>query len=377
MSKKPDSQTIVVDRDLLSARLKLLAKVIEKKNSIPILDCVYLEVFRGRLRLSGSDLDMDLATSIRIKGGRRGAVAVPFEGLVRAVRNIAPGAGIEVALGGKSLALRAPGSSFDLVTLPAADWPAWRDPDYSHHFEMPSAVAEDALSRVAFAISTEETRYYLNGVYIHPVRVDRRLRLRFVATDGHRLSLVDVKRPAGATKMPPVIVPAKTVAVVRALLTDGETVGIQVGAKGISVSSDNFVLRSKVIDGTYPDYMRVIPKESKHRTTFDASALEAAVSRLRKFVGKDGTQATLMKFGRADACDLSVRNFDLGTSVETVAAPWSGDPMEIGFNARYLIDAVRALKADELSFDLVDGATPATMAALGGAHQVVLMPMRV
>jgi DNA polymerase-3 subunit beta len=233
------------------------------------------------------------------------------------------------------------------------------------------------IDKTRFAISTEETRYYLNGLYLHTVGEGSGSLLRAVATDGHRLALAEMMAPEGAAGIPGVIVPRKTVQEARRLLEDaGETVELQVSASKVRLQFGRASLTSKVIDGSFPDYMRVIPRDNDKMLNVDISLFAAAVDRVATISAEKSRSVKMaIEPGRIV---LTVRNMEAGQAVEELEAEYDRDPFEIGFNARYLLDITAQLQGSEAEFKLADAASPTLLGDAADASALyVLMPMRV
>jgi DNA polymerase-3 subunit beta len=321
-----------------------------------------------------------------------GGTTAPAHMLHDIVRKLPDGAQVELdsGTGGTSgadgaggdgrLTVRAARSKFALSCLPREDFPVMADDDLPHQFSVPTADLRRLIEKTRFAISTEETRYYLNGIYLHapedaPV-------LRGVATDGHRLAHVDIDRPDGAAAMPGVILPRKAALEVLKLIDDssgegGDLVDIALSDGKIRFSFGNIVLTSKLIDGTFPDYQRVIPSGNDKRMEVDCKSFQAAVDRVAT-ISSEKSRAVKMAVN-GDTVTLSANNPEQGSGTDEVPVTFNGEgTLEIGFNARYLLDIAGQIEGENISFDLSDGASPTIVrdAADPGALYV-LMPMRV
>ena len=280
--------------------------------------------------------------------------------------------------------LRSGRSRFNLQSLPDADFPDLTTGDLSHSFQLASGDLKRLIDKTQFAISNEETRYYLNVIYLHTVDVEGHLMLRAVATDGHRLARVEVSAPKGALGMPGVIVPRKAVAEIQKLVENlDQDVRIEISPSKARftfgdplVHLGQVVLTSKLIDGTFPDYMRVIPSGNDKRLTVDREPFKVAVDRVATISSERGRA---VKLTLADAkLTLSVTNPDLGSAVEELDVDYDSSPIDIGFNARYLLDITEQLDSDTVLFKLSDPGSPTLLQDRDGAAALyVLMPMRV
>jgi DNA polymerase-3 subunit beta len=264
-----------------------------------------------------------------------------------------------------------------LQTLPADDFPALSVDDLGHAFTLPAADLKRLIDKTRFAISTEETRYYLNGIYLHAATSDGKPTLRAVATDGHRLAQAELPLPAGAKDMPGVIVPRKTVSELVKLVEDGDgEVRIELSPAKIRFTTSRVVLTSKLIDGTFPDYERVIPQGNDKKMEVDNKTFAEAVDRVSTLSSDKGRAVKLaMQDGRLT---LSVNNPDSGSASEEIAVEYGFDPLEIGFNARYLLDISERLEGGTAEFQLADPGSPTLIRDGKDVSSLyVLMPMRV
>ncbi len=233
------------------------------------------------------------------------------------------------------------------------------------------------IDKTQFAISNEETRYYLNGIYLHAVDSEGHAMLRAVATDGHRLARVEIAAPSGSAGMPGVIIPRKAVNEVQKLIEDlGKEVTIEISPTKARFSFDDVVLITKLIDGTFPDYMRVIPSGNDKYLTVERAPFQAAVDRVSTISSERGRA---VKLAMADGkLTLSVNNPDSGSAVEELEVGYDAPPLDIGFNARYLLDITSQLDGDTALFKLADPGSPTLVLDRDGAPALyVLMPMRV
>ncbi len=271
------------DRTTLIRALAHIQSVAEKRNTIPILANVMLSVEGNLLRLTATDMEIAVVEEVAAEGARDGAVTAPASVLYEIVRKLADGSIVELDHGGGDapLALRAGRYATSLNVLPVEDFPSMVAGDLPHEFAIPAAVLRGLVDRTRFAISTEETRYYLNGIYFHVARDGDTPKLRAVATDGHRLARVETDLPAGAGDIPGVIIPRKTVAELRKLLDEGAgTVQVSLSETRIQFRVGAVILTSKLIDGTFPEYERVIPKNNDRFLRVNKQAFADAVARV-------------------------------------------------------------------------------------------------
>lgn len=366
---------VTVEQAALLKALGHVHRVVERRNTIPILANVLIRASGRELALKATDLDIDIVETIPAEVQQAGTTTVPAHVLYDIVRKLADGAQVSLDQDGQAgqVSLRSGRSRFSLQTLPETDFPDLAPGEMSHRFELAAADLKLLIEKTQFAISTEETRYYLNGIYLHGFEG----RLRAVATDGHRLALADVPAPAGSAGMPGVIVPRKTVAELLKLVSEtSEPVGIELSAVKIRISTGSIVLTSKLIDGTFPDYQRVIPQRNDKVMVVERDEFARSVDRVSTISSERGRA---VKFVLADAkLTLSVHNPDAGQATEELAVDYDSAPMEIGFNARYLLDIVGQLEGDTALVKLFDSGSPTLIQDREGAPSLyVLMPMRV
>ena len=369
---------LTIEKPSLAKALAHVASVVERRNTIPILSNVLLTVGANDLRLTATDLDMELVETVACKSKGDSAVTVPAHMFYDIVRKLPEGdVALERNAEQERLVITSGPAQFSLQTLPADDFPALSVEDLDHSFSLPAGDLRRLIEKTRFAISTEETRYYLNGIYLHEAEGDGKPTLRAVATDGHRLAQVDLPLPPGAKGMPGVIVPRKTVLELSKLVEDADgDVRIELSASKIRVTAGRVVLTSKLIDGTFPDYERVIPQDNDKRMEVDNAAFAQAVDRVSTLSSDKGRA---VKLALADGkLTLSVNNPDSGSATEELAVDYSYDPLEIGFNARYLLDISGQLESGTAEFHLADPGSP-TMVRDGkdSSALYVLMPMRV
>lgn len=268
-------------------------------------------------------------------------------------------------------------SSFSLATLPKEDFPVMASSEYSANFSAPAPVLRRLFDKSKFAISTEETRYYLNGVYLHVSDADGSKVLRAVATDGHRLARIDADLPPGAEEMPSVIVPRKTVGELRKLLDDDDaTIAVSVSETKVRFATPVITLTSKVIDGTFPDYTRVIPSGNTRKLEVDATAFAQAVDRVAT-VSSERSRAVKLQLDE-DRLVLSVNAPDAGAAEEELAVAYNDERLEIGFNAKYLLEIASQVDRENAVFMFNSSGDPTLMREGNDTSAVyVVMPMRV
>ncbi|PZQ11339.1 MAG: DNA polymerase III subunit beta [Ancylobacter novellus] len=370
---------VTLERAALLKALAHVHRVVERRNTIPILANVLLRAADGALKLQATDLDLEIVERVAAEVGQGGATTVPAHTFYDIVRKLPDGSQVALEMSGErgQLTIRAGRSRFTLQTLPDSDFPDLAAGELPVRFEMSAADLRRLIDKTQFAISTEETRYYLNGIYLHVADVAAGPLLRAVATDGHRLARVEIPAPAGAKGMPGVIVPRKTVAEIQRLVEDPEgIVAVELSATKIRVSFGEAVLTSKLIDGTFPDYNRVIPTGNDKRLTVDRAEFASAVDRVSTISSERGRAVKLSLADRRLV--LTVTNPDSGNATEEIEVDYESDPLDIGFNSRYLLDIASQLEGDTALIRLADPGSPTLVQDRDDAPALyVLMPMRV
>jgi len=363
-----------MERAGLLAALGHVQNVVERRNTIPILSNVLMSAGNGMVNFVATDLDIEVSEAAKADVSVAGDVTAPAHTLYDIIRKLPDGAEVALSVGADGrLEVDAGRSHFVLPLLPAGDFPKLAVDDFTHNFTLGAAELARLIDKTRFAISTEETRYYLNGIYFHSIDG----RLRTVATDGHRLALAEMAAPAGAEDLPGVIIPRKTVAELRRLI-DGlsESVEISVSEAKIRFKVGSAVLISKLIDGTFPDYDRVIPKGGDKKLIVDNAVFAAAVDRVSTISAEKSRSIKLTLEG--DNLTLAVNNPEHGNAREDLMVDYGAEPLEIGFNAKYLLDVTAQIEARDAEFVMSDAASPALVRDPDDKGAVyVLMPLRV
>ncbi len=373
---------VTLERAALLKSLGHVHRVVERRNTIPILvERAVAGRGSGSLLLKATDLDLEVDRAPA--GGRwAGAARRPcppiFSTRSSASCPMAPKCRSNPMVRHGQLRLRSGRSRFNLQSLPDSDFPDLAAGELSHSFNLAAGDLKRLIDKTQFAISNEETRYYLNGIFMHTTEVEGHMMLRAVATDGHRLARVEIPAPDGAIGMPGVIIPRKAVAEVQKLIEDpARDVRVEISATKVRFTfGDGVVLTSKLIDGTFPDYVRVIPSGNDKRLIVDRAPFAAAVDRVSTISSERG-RAVKLSVSEAKLT-LSVTNPDSGSALEELDVDYDSTPLDIGFNARYLLDITEQLDSDTVLFKLADPGSPTLVQDKDGAAALyVLMPMRV
>lgn len=370
---------LTIERAALLRALAHVQSVVERRNTIPILSNLLMRGEKGEIALAATDMDIEIVETVPAEIQRAGTTTVPAHTLYDIVRKLRDGSQIQFETDGVkgTLTLRSGRSTFTLATLPAEDFPALSGGELPHRFQIAADALRRLVDRSRFAISTEETRYYLNGIYLHAAQSGELPVLRAVATDGHRLARVEMPLPEGAAGMPGVIVPRKTVNELRKLIDEvGAPVAIGVSDAKIRFSFEGATLTSKLIDGSFPEYERVIPAHNDKIMDAPRQPFFEAVDRVST-ITSDKARAVKLHIAEKGLV-LSATSAETGTAQEEVEVTYSATPLEIGFNARYLLDILQQIEGDDARFAMADAGSPTLVQDSQDASALyVLMPMRV
>jgi DNA polymerase-3 subunit beta len=370
---------VSIERSALLKAMSQAQSVVERRNTIPILANVLIEAEGGEISFRATDLDIEVVYKVVGMVERAGATTVGAHTLHEIVRKLPDGAMVELTddVTSNRLDVVAGRSSFSLATLPREDFPIMANSEYACNFSAKSEILRRLFDKSKFAISTEETRYYLNGVYMHSSDGANGRVLRCVATDGHRLARIDTELPDGAETLPGVIVPRKTVGELRKLLDEDEIkIAVSVSETKIRFATPEMILTSKVIDGSFPDYTRVIPQGNTRRLEVDAAEFAQAVDRVST-VSSERSRAVKLTL-EDDRLILSVNAPDSGAAEEELVVAYADERLEIGFNAKYLLEIAGQVDRENAVFMFNSSGDPTLMREGNDESAVyVVMPMRV
>lgn len=370
---------ISIERATLLKAVSQAQSVVERRNTIPILANVLIEAEGEHVSFRATDLDIEVVDRALAQVERAGATTVSAVMLHEIVRKLPDGALVALNDDPRTgrLTVEAGRSTFSLATLPREDFPVMASSEYTSNFAAKAGDLKRLFEKSKFAISTEETRYYLNGVYMHVAEGEGGRVLRCVATDGHRLARVDAPLPEGAEEMPGVIVPRKTVGELRKLLDDDAMqIAISVSETKVRFATPEISLTSKVIDGTFPDYTRVIPVGNTKRLEVDASDFAKAVDRVATVSSERSRAVKLML--EEDKLTLSVNSPDSGNASDELVVAYGDEKLEIGFNAKYLLEIASQIDRENAVFLFNTAGDPALVREGNDTSAVyVVMPMRV
>jgi DNA polymerase-3 subunit beta len=368
-----------IERGELLRALGHVTSVVERRTTIPILSNVLIKASGRKLEFKATDLEREVIEEAAADVTQPGATTVPAHMLHDIVRKLPEGTQVEIKRDAEKerLTLSAGPSRFSLQTLGPEDFPDLAVGDLGSSFTMSSKDLKRLIDKTRFAISTEETRYYLNGIYLHVAQTGKKATLRAVATDGHRLAQAELELPKGAAGMPGVIVPRKTVHEVYRLLEDSSgDVKVSVSPAKIRFEIGTVTLTSKLIDGSFPDYGRVIPQSNDKELTVSNAEFKSAVDRVSTIASERG-RAVKLNLAK-NKLTLSVNNPEGGSATEELGVGYAAAPLEIGFNARYLLDIAGQLEGEDARFLLNDAGSPTMIRdSSDDSALYVLMPMRV
>jgi DNA polymerase-3 subunit beta len=371
-----------IERAKLLRCLSHVQSVVERRNTIPILSNVLIEAHAdGTVKIMATDLDLQVVESLDAASVEQpGAITVSAHLLFDIARKLPDGSQVSLETADNRMTVKAGRSRFTLPTLPRDDFPVIVEGDLPTSFELPARTLAELIDRTRFAISTEETRYYLNGIFLH-VSDDDQPVLKAAATDGHRLARFTLPRPEGAEGMPDVIVPRKAVGELRKLLEEALDANVEIDLSASKIrftlgGEGGVVLTSKLIDGTFPDYSRVIPTGNDKLLKLDPKTFYEGVDRVAT-IATEKTRAVKMGLEH-DKVTLSVTSPDNGTAAEEVPADYGAEAFEIGFNANYLKDILGQIDGDTVEMHLADPGAPTLIRQDEKSPALyVLMPMRV
>ncbi len=366
-----------IDRAIFLKVLGHVQSVVERRGTIPILSNIRVDAKGGKLSLTATDMDIAVVDSTEAQIDEEGSTTIPAHTLYDIIRKLPDSANVsmEQEKEGK-IAIKAGSSRFLISSLPVDDFPVMAEGELPFSFTLKGKECQALIDKTRFAISTEETRYYLNGVYLHVANHDGSSVLRAVATDGHRLARIEVPVPDGAADMPAIIIPRKTINELSKLIEGADEVKISLSDSKVRFECGNATLVSKLIDGTFPDYERVIPHGNDKILELDSKAFANAVDRVSVIASEKSRGIKLdINTGRVA---MSASSAEQGNASEELEVNYGAEPVEIGFNARYLIEVMQQIEGDTAQFVLSESASPALVrdpADVGALY--VVMPMRV
>ena len=367
-----------ISKHKMFSGLSHLHGIVDKKNSLPILSNILLEAKANSLVLSSTDMDISIVEKLECNVLEDGATTINSQILYDIVRKLDDNTDVEfISNDGNILTLRASGSRFSLSCLPKEDFPIIDQQNDGTNIKINSKELFKLIDKTKFAISNEETRYFLNGLYFNLHTIDKKTNLTLVGTDGHRLAKSTHLIDQNIDQTLGVIIPKKTINELSKLLSDiNENIEIIISPSKIIFFIQNLVLISKLIDGTFPDYKRVIPSENKNTVEINREQLLSAVDRVSTIANE---KSPVIKFNlMKNIVNLNTINNDNSTATEDIELNYNGEEFEIGFNSKYIMDIINNLEDDTIELNLKDGSSPITAKQKSNSNLVyVLMPMRV
>jgi DNA polymerase III subunit beta len=366
---------LTITREQFQEGLVAVAASIPAKTTLPILSNILLEATKDGIRLSGTDLDISVSTTVSASVDEEGAITLPARKLVEIIREL-PSAAIRLTASGEHrVTIECGRSRFRLLGLPREEFPAFPSVKFEGGWRTSSKELQKLIGHVAFAASTEESRPILNGV-LWELRPER---MRMVATNGHRLARMDVPTSeAQGASQADLIVPPKALDQIRRLFGTEETVEIARSENHLGFRTGSTQVFTRLIEGPYPNYEQVIPRENDKAATADKAALTSALRRM-SIVASDQTHRIRMAFANG-SCKLSVQTPDLGEAQEELNVSYEGDPLEIGFNAAYLLEILKYIPTDEVRMTFKAPERAATCEPVGwddpASYLALVMPLR-
>ena len=363
-----------IDRTKFLKPLSHLSSVVERRNTIPILSNIVVSANDDSLSLTATDMDLDLVITIKCNIEQKGTCTIPAHLLSEIVRKFQEGSQVQIFSDQNNVNIIAGKSNFRLPTLPVEEFPSFSSSEMSTKFQLMVEDVIHQIDKTRFAISNEETRFYLNGIYFH--KNDNGM-LASVATDGHRLAVSQMKMPENIDDIPQVILPKKAIGEIRKLIDDYEgKIDISLSETRAEFSFGNVKLTTKLIDGSFPDYTKVIPTNNDKIMTVNTEKFYSAVDRVST-ISSEKSRSVKINL-RPGVLVLSASNPDASSAIEEIEVSYDGEEIEIGFNARYLIEIAQQINNDTMQIALSDPGSPSLIFSPNDKNNLfVLMPMRV
>jgi DNA polymerase-3 subunit beta len=370
---------LTIDRADLMRALSHVQSVVERRNTIPILSNVRLDAKDGMLSLSATDMDLEMNESVSAGVTTEGSTTTPAHTFHDIVRKLPDDSQVELTLepGGSMMTVMSGRSKFKLSCLPVSDFPELGQGDMNVSLAIPAKELRELFDRTRFAMSNDETRHYLNGIYFHAAESNNVNVLRAVATDGHRLAQFEMPLPDGASDMTGVIIPRKAVLEIRKLIEEAaDAITIKLSENKVRFEFDHVVMTSKLIDGTFPDYQKVIPQGNDKIVEVNPKLFTSAIDRVST-ISTEKTRAVKLAID-GTTMTLSAQSADSGSATEDIEVSNDNTTLEIGFNSKYLLDITAQIDSDNCRMVLADAGGPTILQdAADGSALYVLMPLRV
>jgi len=362
---------LTAGREALLKPLQAVIGVVERRQTMPILANVLLVAKDGEVAITATDLEVELVASATVEVDTAGEVTVPARKLLDICRALPDEASLSISVSGERLLVKSGRSKFSLTTLPAAEFPTIEDINAGQSVELSQALMGKLLEKTHFAMAQQDVRYYLNGLLLETGKKF----LRAVATDGHRLSLCQVELDTAKLTEQQVIVPRKGVLELQRLMTGEGDLKVELGTNHIRIHLDGNRFTSKLIDGRFPEYERVIPKATENQLTADRELLKGALQRTAILSNEKYRGIRLVI--KSGSVVLQAHNPEQEEAEEELEVSYTGDEIEIGFNVNYLLDALGAIESDQVTLAVVDGNSSCLLREPGNDDcKYVVMPMR-
>jgi len=369
---------ISIDRNSLLNTLSHVQNIVEKRNTIPILSNILIVAKTNNFVLSATDMDLSITESITCSVIEDGSVTTPAQTLYDIVRKTPEGSEIElISNDGNKLSVRSGKSKFSLSCLPKDDFPKIDNSTLDNEISLSSKILKEIIDKTRFAISNEETRYYLNGIYFHIIKQEGQNILKSVATDGHRLAKFETNFSDQNLAISGIIIPKKTINEVRKLIDETEEdIKVFLNESKIVFFINNIIITSKLIDGSFPDYEKVIPKNNDKTMLVKTSLIYEAVDRVSTVSSEKSKSVKLSIMN--NLVSLSSNSAETGSGAEDIEVNYSGEKIEIGYNAKYLLEILNQIQGDNVNFRLFDSSSPSIIEDPKDTSTLyILMPMRV
>jgi len=367
--------------DLVKA-LSHIHGIVEVRHTLPILSNIIISAEDNKLSFSSTNLDIFCSDSINAQISQNGSTSVSASTFYEIVKRLPSGSDIQITLSEEdsTLILKCGRSKFNLTTISPEDFPKISTEDLSTKFILSATELKRMIDKTKFAISNEETRYYLNGIFFHRTQKNSIDILRAVATDGHRLAQYDIPLPQGANEINGIIIPKKTIQELRRVLDDASgDINIELNENKVRFSFNNMQITSKVIDGTFPDYTKVVPTTNNKVVITKNDELKSSIERVSAVAINEEAKSKAIKiFIESNKLLLNVDSSSRGSAVEEIDIDYEQDKVEIGFNSRYLIDICNEIDGEKITLKLLDSISPAIILDESDDNLFfVLMPMRI
>ena len=368
-----------IDKNIFIKSLSHIQGVVERRNTVPILSNVKITASDNNVELTATDMNISLTENLEAEVSESGCITVPAHTFCDIIRKFPDSSIITISYqeteGGK-LEITSNKCDFSLPVIAANNFPIIESGDITHSFTISRVNLLKLFDKAKFAISTEETRYYLNGIFLHDtINEDSEEVLRAVATDGHRLARIEVDLPEGAKDMPKIIIPRKTIFEAKKILdeSDKTDVTISISDNKIKIEHDNSVLLSKLIDGSFPDYEKVIPTGNSHILKTEIKSFTDAIDRV-SIIDKGRSIKLIVD---NDKLLLSANNVESGRSQEELEVSYKGNRIESGFNSRYVMELTSVLEGNTMELCFSTGSAPTLVKDNTDADSLfVIMPIR-